>query len=119
MASRKEIVERELGVSVPEQYARFLEQYGIYNAHGEEVYGIHENLLGWNGIPCVIGATKMARDLDRLAQHFLVIHNRGYEGEIVLLDTRDSSVHLMRYGKIHKIFDSFDEWFEREILTYP
>jgi hypothetical protein len=30
MISRKEIVAKELGVSVPKQYARFLDQYGIY-----------------------------------------------------------------------------------------
>lgn len=61
----------------------------------------------------------MARHKDGLAEHFLVIHYAGYEGEIVLLDTTDGSVHLMRYGKIHKIADSFNEWFEKEILSYP
>ena len=41
MSSRKEIVERELGVKVPDQYGAFLEKYGIYNAPGVEVYGIN------------------------------------------------------------------------------
>ena len=58
MSSRKEIVEQELGVKIPAQYAAFLEKYGIYDPPGVEVYGITDNLLHYDGIPCVIGATK-------------------------------------------------------------
>jgi hypothetical protein len=119
MSARKDIVEKELGVSVPDQYALFLERYGIYEAHGEEVYGIHERLLNWDGIPCVIGATRLAREQDDLAQHFLLIHETGLEGELVLLDTRDGTIHLMAYGKIRKIADSFGEWFDGYILSFP
>jgi hypothetical protein len=80
---------------------------------------LDEDLRGWDGVPSVIGATKLAREQDNLADHFLLIHETGWEGELVLLDTRDETIHLMAYGTIRKIADSFDEWFERYALPYP
>jgi hypothetical protein len=123
MASRKEIVERELGVSVPEQYARFLDNYGIYNEGANEVYGFHERLLGWDGIPCVIGATNLERDLNGIDPHWIVVYNTGFEGELVLLNSIDGTVHRQVYGgapgETLKIADCFDDWFETEILAPP
>ncbi len=119
MSSRREIIEKELGVRVPKQYEVFLEKYGIYDPPGIEVYGISDSLLGYDGIPCVIGATEVYRRLDGLPHRFLVIHNTGLEDETICLDTEDEKVYsFSRVFGTHKIADSFDEWFERDIIGY-
>ncbi len=117
MSSRKEIVEQELGVRVPEQYAAFLEKYGIFHAMGNEVYGISDTLSTYDGIPCVIGATKMSREDDDLPHRFLVLEHLGVDGVMTCLDTEDEKVYSISYvyGD-QKIADSFDEWFQRDII---
>ncbi len=119
MSSRKEIVARELGVRVPAQYEVFLDRHGIYYAPGIEVYGINDSLLGYDGMPCVIGATQIRRRVDGLPHRFLVVHHTGEEDEVVCLDTEDEKVYsFSRVFGTHKIADSFDEWFERDIIGY-
>ncbi len=117
MLSRKEIVEQELGVRVPEQYAAFLEKYGIFHAFGIEVYGISDDLLTYDGVPCVIGATKNYRRDHDLPHRFLVLENVGVDGIITCLDTEDEKVYSISYvyGD-EKLADSFDEWFQRDII---
>jgi hypothetical protein len=119
MVSRTEIVERELGVRVPEQYAAFLEKYGIFHAPGIEVFGIRDDLLDYDGIPCVIGATRKSRLREGLPHRFLVIEDIGVDGVIICLDTEDKKIYQIShvYGN-HKIADSFSEWFEKDILEY-
>lgn len=119
MVSRKEIVERELGVRVPEQYAAFLEKYGIFEAIGIEVYGISDDLLNYEGIPCVIGATKNLRRRENLPHRFLALFYSGYEDEVMCLDTEDENVYsVSRVFGTRKFADSFDEWFEKDIIQY-
>lgn len=119
MLSRRDVVERELGVKVPKQYAVFLEKYGIYHAPGIEVYGISDSLLNYDGIPCVIGATRNARMREGLPYRFLVIEHTGIEDETICLDTKDGKVYSISwvFGN-RKIADSFDEWFERDIIEF-
>ena len=118
MASRKQIVERELDVKVPKEYGDFLDTYGIYDPPGIEVYGMRDTLIAYDGIPCVIGATQIFRRDDKLPHRFLVIQTTGLEDEIICLDTEDGTVHSRSrdFGN-HKIADSFNEWFERDILN--
>jgi hypothetical protein len=119
MQTRAEIVEEELGVKIPAQYAAFLEKYGIYEHGSCEVYGVHENLLGYDGIPCVIGATKLFRKHYNLPHKFLLIHETGVEDEIICLDTESGEVRAFSqdFGD-RKVADSFDEWFERDIIEF-
>ena len=118
-ASRKEIVEQELGIKVPDQYAAYLEKYGIFHAFGIEVYGISDDLLNYDGIPCVIGATKKLRKSEGLPHRFLVIESIGVDGIITCLDTEDEKVYSISYvyGD-EKLADSFDEWFQKDIIEY-
>jgi hypothetical protein len=119
MASRIEIVERELDVRVPQQYATFLEKHGIFRAKGRVVYGIHDKLLRYDGSPCVIGVTQSFRRDEGLPHSLLVIEDLGVDGVIICLDTEDEKVYQISrvYGDC-KIADSFDEWFEKEVLEY-
>jgi SMI1-KNR4 cell-wall len=119
MLSRREIVERELEVKIPRQYAVFLEKHGIYHAPGIEVYGISDSLLHYDGIPCVIGATRNARMREGIPHSFLVIEHTGIEDETICLDTKDGKVYsTSRVFGNRKIADSFDEWFERDIIEF-
>jgi len=119
MLSRRDMVEKELGVRVPEEYANFLEKHGIYHAPGIEVYGINESLSHYDGIPCVIGATRNARKHEGLPHRFLVIEHLGIEDVMTCLDTKDGKVYSISrvYGN-RKIADSFDEWFETDIIEF-
>jgi len=119
MASRKEIVERELGIRVPAQYAAFLEKHGIFQTFGVEVYGLDDSLLRYDGIPCVIGAMENYRRTADLPHRFLVLFHSGYEDEIIRLDTEDEKVYSISWTfGTHKMADSFDEWFQMDILDY-
>ena len=118
MPSRAQIVEAALGVRVPKQYERFLNKYGIYRAFGIQVFGIDDDLLTYEGIPCVIGATKKRRSVDNYPHRFLVLHYTGIEDEFICLDTENEKIYALSecFGN-RKIADSFDEWFERDILA--
>ncbi len=119
MPSRKEIVERELEVKVPEQYAAYLEKYGIFHAIEVEVYGMSDTLLRYDGIPCVIGATEKYREVENLPHRFLVLQHTGLEDEMICLDTEDEKVYSISwmFGN-EKIADSFDEWFQKDIVEW-
>jgi hypothetical protein len=106
-------------VKIPSQYAAFLEKYGIYEHGSCEVYGVHENLLHFEGVPCVIGATRNGRRFRKLSHRFLLIHHTGVEDEIICLDTESGEVWAFSqdFGD-RKIADSFDEWFDRDIIEF-
>jgi hypothetical protein len=117
MPSRAQIVQEALGIRVPQQYERFLNKYGIYEAPGIEVFGISDNLINYDGIPCVIGATKLYRKEYGYPHRLLVLHYTGFEDEFICLDTENEKIYSMsRYTGNRKIADSFDEWFNRDIL---
>jgi len=118
MSYRKRLVEKELGVILPDQYVAFLNKYGYYTDPPLQVYGVRENLLGHDGAPSVIGVTRIFRS-EGLPHRFIVIHYTGIEDEYVCLDTRDGKVYAFsRVFGNRKIADSFDEWFERDIIEH-
>ena len=117
MPSRTQIVADALGVNVPKQYERFLNKYGIYRTFGIEVFGIDDDLLSYEGIPCVIGATKKRRSVDNYPHRLVVLYYTGFEDEFICLDTENEKIYAMsRVFGNRKIADSFDEWFNRDIL---
>ena len=117
MSSRKRLVQKELGVILPDQYVTFLNKYGVYQDPPFEVYGVRESMLGHDGVPSVIGVTRFHRRLDGLPHHLIVIHHTCIEDEFVCLDTLDGKVYAFsRVFGDRKIADSFDEWFERDII---
>jgi hypothetical protein len=85
---------------------------------GIEVFGIDDSLLTYDGIPCVIGATKKRRSVDNYPHRFLVLRYNGIEDEFICLDTEDEKIYSLSecFGN-HKVADSFDEWFNRDIFA--
>jgi len=119
MSSRKRLVQKELGVILPDQYVTFLNKYGVYQDPPFEVYGVRESMLGHDGVPSVIGTTRFHRRLDDLPHRFIVIHDTEVEDEIVCLDTHNGKVYAFsRVFGNRKLADSFNEWFERDIIEY-
>jgi hypothetical protein len=117
MISRKSIVDKSLSIKIPDQYALFLDKHGDYEAPGIEVYGLTDDTIDIEKMPCVIGATKIRRREDKLPLRFLVIHHTGLEDEFICLDTENGKIYAMsRVFGNRKIADSFDEWFKRDIL---
>ncbi len=116
MSVRRDKVEKELGVNIPSDYANFLDEYGTYEEDDVEIYGLDDEVIDINKIPCVIGATKILREAIDLPERFLVIQHTGYEGEIICLDTKSGAIYLISDHKQDRIADSFSEWFNRDIL---
>jgi hypothetical protein len=116
MPSREEIVERELGVKLPQDYRAFLDAYGYYEYPGGEVYGLTEEMLDVGEIPCVIGATLRARQLYNLPKGYLVINHSGFEDEVVCLDTETGHVYIVSHGSMQRTAGSFEEWFRRNVM---
>jgi hypothetical protein len=107
MSPRQETVEKALGITLPPDYVDFLEEYGTYEADGLEIYGIDDEIVDINKIPCVIGATKILRKGTDLAKHFLVVQHTGYEDEIICLDTEAGGIYRISGQEQERIADSF------------
>jgi hypothetical protein len=113
MSARTRRLEEEFGVSLPRDYAEFLDTYGIYQDDGLEVYGLNDEMADTDGIPSVIGATKIVRKRLDLPPEWIVIHHTGYEGEVVCLDTSSGKVWLVWDGGKEEIDPSFAQWFAK------
>lgn len=96
MPSRTQIVERCLGVKLPNDYAQWLESF-------EDI----------GDYPCVIGATERYRDHPLLNNDDLMIHFDEYLNTLVVLSCRDGGVYNVDFSYRHKIAESFAEWFEK------
>jgi hypothetical protein len=83
------------------------------------VYGISDSLLGYDGSPCVIGVTRIVRRDEGLPHRLLVVEDIGVDVVIICLDTEDEKVYeISRVYGDRNIADSFDEWFEKDILEF-
>jgi|WetSurMetagenome_2_1015567.scaffolds.fasta_scaffold124004_2 hypothetical protein len=116
MSTRARIVGEALDVSIPTDYVKFLDTYGMYEDEGVEVYGLDDAIIDPDKIPCVIGATRILRKTANLPKQFLAVHHTGYEDEVVCLDSTTGEVVLLTHGTMSKIAETFSAWFSREIL---
>lgn len=116
--STAEIIEKELGVTLPSDYVTFLEDYGVYDEDGIEIYGYDDDIIDPDQLPCVIGATKLLwQDYPQYRGTFLSLHFSGAENEQVVLNTVTGDVYMLTDEGTEKIADSFEEWFKGEILA--
>lgn len=85
------MVEKELGVSLPDDYKLFLMDFGSGDYNGVEIYGTGKK-FSHKSIPSVIFATKEQRKGDaRFPMSFLVIGNDG-SGNLICLDCEKDKV---------------------------
>jgi antitoxin YobK len=78
------VAEGKLGVTLPESYKQFLQQFGAVNLEGSQIYG-----LGTpdSGLPSVIFATETLRGSDDFFPADLVVIQDTGEGDLLCLAT--------------------------------
>lgn len=70
--------ELELGINFPDDYKYFIKKYGVLSFDSEEFYGITKSGLNSTSIPCVIFATKSARERGDISPQMIKIKSSGY-----------------------------------------
>ncbi|MCF8076517.1 MAG: SMI1/KNR4 family protein [Desulfotignum sp.] len=110
--NRSNLVEKALGVVLPEDYALFLEQYGFMTIDGMEIFGYSEQVKDIDEIPCVIGATRRYRPLYGLKDDQIVLAVTDFEEVLIVLDTSSGAVLETGFTGQKRIADSFAQWFE-------
>jgi len=116
-SERVKLVENKLQVSLPEDYARFLEEYGDFEKDGIEIYGYTEEYIDINKIPCVIGATNLYRELLNLSKNEIVLSYTGFEDYIIILDTKSGKIIETDSNRDDRVIaNSFEEWFNKNFL---
>ncbi|OAT76891.1 cell wall assembly/cell proliferation coordinating protein [Mangrovibacter phragmitis] len=78
--------EKKLGVFFPASYKCFLNKYGALSFCGDTYYGITQNGLYENQVPCVLFATNSARSLGDISNKMIKIKSSGY-GPSYSIDT--------------------------------
>lgn len=77
-------IERELEVTLPDDYREFIQRYGYGGFGGEDIYGGTQT---HSGLPSVIWSTKDQRKCDpKFPKHFVKIYSSGI-CELGCLDT--------------------------------
>jgi len=113
-SDRVKYVEDSLNVKLPDDYSKFLTEYGDYEINGSEIYGYTEAYIDVEQIPCVIGATKIYRNDYNLSSSEIVISYSGFEDLIVVLDTKTGKVHEIDLdGNKQLLANSFQKWFSQ------
>ena len=109
-----EFVENMLNIKLPKDYCNFLNKVGYYYKDGIEVYGYNKNFKDVTKIPCVIGATLIYRKDYNLRPNYIVISSLGYDGIIVVLNSKDGKVYETSNGKtFNLVANSFKEWLKK------
>lgn len=105
-------LESLLGISLPEDYRKFIDETG-YLPLGNistEVYGFRPE-FDVKKIPSVIAATNLNSEDYELNHNEIVISHTGYEGHIVILDTTSGGIYELGLNRNkEKIADTFSSW---------
>lgn len=106
------MIEDSLRVTLPKEYAKFIEEFGIYDGEYYEVYGYDENIKDIQDYPCVIGATKRNRAFYPLLPQEIMIHHDEYLNSIVVLNCENGAVYNIDFEERKEIATNFAEWFK-------
>ena len=108
-------VENQLNITLDNEYANFLDNYGDYQKDGVEIYGYSSEYEVIDKIPCVIGATNLYKNDYKLSSNEIVIAHTNYEDRLIVLDNKSGKLFEVSFDKkdVIKIADSFNDWFSR------
>lgn len=113
MINRVKTIEDSLKITLPKDYAKFINDIGYYDGEYYEVYGFLESFENIDDYPCVIGVTKRYRkDHPLFKQTEIAIHFDEYLNTIVSIDCEDGAVYNTSFLEKEKIAKNFEEWFK-------
>jgi hypothetical protein len=110
--SPSELVASALSISLPDDYAEFLNNTGylFLTNLAIEVYGYQQG-FDIQKIPCVIAARKLNNGLYNLSASEIVISHTGFEELIITLDCTTGKVYERGFdGARSEIAESFKTW---------
>lgn len=107
------MIEESLHLTLPKEYARFIEEIGVYDGEYFEVFGYDESIQDIQAQPCVIGMTRSYAKYNPLMQpQDIMIHFDEYLNSIVALDCENGAVYNIDFEERKKIAENFEVWFE-------
>ena len=113
ISERVGIVEDSLRVTLPKEYAKFIEEIGVYRGEYFDVYGYDESIEDIEAYPCVIRMThSYAKDNALMKPQDIMIHFDECLNSIVALDCESGVVYNIDFEERKEIAKSFEEWFE-------
>lgn len=113
ISHRVEMIEKSLRVTLPKEYAKFIEEIGVYKGEYFDVYGYDEGIEDIEAYPCVIGMThSYAKDNPLIEPQDIMIHFDEYLNSVVALDCRNGGIYNIDFEERKEIAKNFEEWFE-------
>lgn len=110
----KEVIEqaeKELKFKFDDEYIAFLENFGVLVSGSDEIFG-----LGVSGYLNVVNSTLEERELhNNSLQKHIVVQNYGTGDVLITLDEQ-GIVYESRNNQNKKLYDSFYEFLEKEVL---
>ena len=107
------MIEKSLRVTLPKEYAKFIEEIGVYKGEYFDVYGYDEGIEDIEAYPCVIGMThSYAKDNPLIEPQDIMIHFDEYLNSVVALDCRNGGIYNIDFEERKEIAKNFEEWFE-------
>lgn len=115
--------EQKLKIKFTEDYKYFLEKFGCLSFEGEEFYGLTNDELNADAIPCVIFATESARMRGDISQSMVFVKSSGY-GPLFSIDLSgassvspvvETSLSYKRDKEVNVVAESFGDFFYNEI----
>lgn len=103
--------EKELNFKFNNEYRTFLENFGVLVSGSDEVFG-----LGVNGYLNVVNSTLEEREIhENSLEKYIVVQNYG-TGDILITLDEQGIVYESRNNQNKKLYGSFSEFLEAEIL---
>jgi hypothetical protein len=108
-----ELIERELSITLGNEYKSFLTEFGTLEVEYFEFYGIFKDN---KSLPSAIYATKYAREkIENFPKNLIVFYETG-DGSFYCVDQEDN-VFLCNYNRCNSIEKSFKEFIFEKIGT--
>lgn len=112
MRDRVKNIEKNLQVTLPQDYKDFIETFGVISDERGEIFGYIEN-IDIEKLPCVIGATKLyKKDYNNILDNEIVISFDDMKNMPIILNTENGNIYNINYQEKNKINSSFQEWLD-------
>mgnify|MGYP001493473551 CR=1 FL=1 len=105
--------ERSLGMVFPDDFTRYLMEYGALESNSNELFG-----LGIVGYRNIVVSTMREREISvDYPDKMCVIYNLGIDHILILLG-ENGCIYEKTYTGMKKIYDTFEQWMREEFFEY-